>query len=215
LFCEYVTGSEIMSAYALFIGVPLLVCTGCGSISRTFMNASWRDRWQQPEAVIQSLSLQPGNQVADLGAGGGYFTFRLADAVGPTGKVYAVDIDKGNLEYIASQAAQKGYRNVETILAKPDDPLLPATGVDLIFTCNTYHHLTERTVYFESATRYLKPDARVAIIDLSGKSWIFRILGHWTPKETSRSEMEAAGYTLTNDFEFLSRQTFQVFQKSS
>lgn len=204
-----------MISWTPLLGVPLLICVGCGSISRSFMNASWRDRWQQPDVVIQSLSLQPGNQVADLGAGGGYFTFRLADAVGPTGKVYAVDIDKGNLEYIAKQAAKRGYRNIETILAKPDDPLLPATGVDLIFTCNTYHHLTERTAYFQSATRYLKPGGRVAIIDLAGKSWIFRILGHWTPKETSQREMEAAGYSLQKDFNFLDRQMFQVFQKNS
>ncbi|MBM4257501.1 MAG: class I SAM-dependent methyltransferase [Deltaproteobacteria bacterium] len=204
-----------MISWTPLLGVPLLICVGCGSISRSFMNASWRDRWQQPDVVIQSLSLQPGNQVADLGAGGGYFTFRLADAVGPTGKVYAVDIDKGNLEYIAKQAAKRGYPNIETILAKPDDPLLPATGVDLIFTCNTYHHLTERTAYFQSATRYLKPGGRVAIIDLAGKSWIFRILGHWTPKETSQREMEAAGYSLQKDFNFLDRQMFQVFQKNS
>ena len=204
-----------MTARALILGVPLLVGAGCGSISRTFMNASWRDRWQQPAMVIHSLSLQTGNQVADLGAGGGYFTFRLADAVGSTGKVYAVDIDKGNLEYIAKQAAQRGYHNIETILAKPDNPLLPATGVDLIFTCNAYHHLTERTTYFRSATRYLLPNGRVVIIDLAGKSWLFRILGHWTPKETSRREMEAAGYKLTNEFDFLTRQTFQVFEKNS
>jgi len=204
-----------MTSWVLLIGIPLLVCAGCGSISRTFMNASWRDRWQQPEVVIHSLSLQPGNHVADIGAGGGYFTFRLADAVGPTGKVYAVDIDKGNLEFIANQAVKRGYRNVETILAKPDDPLLPESAVDLIFTCNTYHHLTERTAYFQSATRYLRPDGRVAVIDLAGKSWLFRFLGHWTPKETSRSEMEAAGYSLTNDFDFLTRQTFQVFRKNS
>ncbi len=96
-----------MTAWLLLIGIPLLVGVGCGSLSRTFMNASWRDRWQQPEVVVHSLALQSGNHVADLGAGGGYFTFRLADAVGPTGKVYAVDIDKGNLEYIASQAAKR------------------------------------------------------------------------------------------------------------
>jgi len=204
-----------MTSVVLLIGVPLLVCMGCGSISRTFMNASWRDRWQQPEVVIHSLSLQQGNQVADLGAGGGYFTFRLADAVGPTGKVYAVDIDKGNLEYIANQAAKRGYRNIETVHAKPDDPLLPERTVDLIFTCNTYHHLTDRTNYFQSAARYLRPDGRIAVIDLAGKSWIFRVLGHWTPKETSRREMEAAGYMLTNDFDFLTRQTFQVFRKNT
>jgi arsenite methyltransferase len=201
--------------WTLLIGVFLLIGTGCSSISRTFMNASWRDRWQQPEVVLHSLSLQPGQHVADLGAGGGYFTFRLAEAVGPTGKVYAVDIDKGNLEYIANQATKRGYHNIETILAKPDDPLLPARTVDLIFTCNTYHHLSDRTTYFQSAARYLRPDGRVAIIDLAGKNWIFRLLGHWTPKETSRREMEAAGYSLTNDFDFLNRQTFQVFQKNS
>jgi len=204
-----------MTAWLLLIGIPLLVGVGCGSLSRTFMNASWRDRWQQPEVVVHSLALQSGNYVADLGAGGGYFTFRLADAVGPTGKVYAVDIDKGNLEYIASQAAKRGYRNVETVLAKPDDPLLPAQGIDLIFTCNTYHHLTDRTNYFQSAARYLRPSGRIAIIDLAGKSWLFRFLGHWTPRETSRREMEAAGYSLANDFDFLTRQTFQVFQMNS
>jgi ubiquinone/menaquinone biosynthesis C-methylase UbiE len=179
------------------------------------MNASWRDRWQQPKIVIHSLSLQPGNQVADLGAGGGYFTFRLADAVGPTGKVYAVDIDKGNLDYIANQAAKRGYHNVETVLAKLDDPLLPEGKVDLVFSCNTYHHLTDRTEYFQSAAYYLRPGGRIAIIDLAGKSWLFRFLGHWTAKEASRREMEAAGYTVANDFDFLTRQTFQVFQKNS
>lgn len=204
-----------MALWLLILGIPLLVSAGCSGISRTFMNASWRDRWQQPEVVIHSLALQPGSHVADLGAGGGYFTFRLADAVGPTGKVYAVDIDKGNLEYIANQATKRGYRNVETILAKPEDPLLPTAGVDLIFTCNTYHHLTDRTAYFQSATRYLRPEGRVAVIDLAGKSWLFRVLGHWTPKETSRREMEAAGYSLAKDFDFLNRQTFQVFQRNS
>jgi SAM-dependent methyltransferase len=100
-------------------------------------------------------------------------------------------------------------------LAKPNDPLLPSHGVDLIFTCNTYHHLTDRTEYFQSAARYLRPEGRVAIVDLAGKSWFIRFLGHWTPKEISRREMEAAGYSLTNDFDFLSRQTFQVFEKNS
>jgi ubiquinone/menaquinone biosynthesis C-methylase UbiE len=167
--------------------------------------------------VVQTLAIQPGAQVADLGAGGGYFTFRLADAVGPTGKVYAVDVDKGNLDYIAQRAKEQGYTNVETILAKYDDPLLPQKGVDLIFTCNVYHHLENRTDYFSSAARYLKPDGRVAIIDLNGNSWVHRLFlfGHWTPKETTRDELEAAGYALAHDFDFLSRQTFQVFRKSS
>jgi ubiquinone/menaquinone biosynthesis C-methylase UbiE len=161
------------------------------------------------------LAIQPGAQVADLGAGGGYFTFRLADAVGPGGKIYAVDVDKGNLDYIAQRAREQGYLNIETVLAKYDDPLLTQADVDLIFTCNTYHHLEERADYFKSAARYLRPDGRVAVIDLAGTGWLFRLLGHWTPKETIRGEMEAAGYQLVNDFDFLSRQNFQVFKKKS
>jgi arsenite methyltransferase len=204
-----------MTRWATLAALPLFVCTGCDSLSRAFMNASWRDRWQKPEAVIQSLSLKPGDHVADLGAGGGYFTFRLADAVGPGGKVYAVDIHAGNLTYIARRAKERGYTNIETVLAQYDDPSLPEHSIDLIFTCNVYHHLEDRSDYFKSAAVSLRPGGRVVIIDLNGNSWIHRLFGHWTAEETSRSEMEAAGYSLMSEFDFLSRQTFQVFTKSS
>ena len=202
-----------MIPWLIFAAIPLFVFAGCGGITRSFYNSPWRARWQQPERVVQTLAIQPGAQVADLGAGGGYFTFRLANAVGPTGKVYAVDIDKGNLDYIARRAQEQGYSNVETVLAKYDDPLLPKGGIDLIFTCNTYHHLQNRADYFKSAARYLKPEGRVAIIDLTGTDWIHRLFGHWTPKETTRDELQAAGYSLTGDFDFLQRQTFQVFKR--
>jgi ubiquinone/menaquinone biosynthesis C-methylase UbiE len=204
-----------MNSWALWATIPLSVLVGCGGISHSFLNSPWRARWQKPEMVIHALVVQPGAQVADLGAGGGYFTFRLTDAVGPTGKVYAVDVDKGNLDYIAQRAKEQGYANVETVLAKYDDPLLPQSSVDLIFTCNTYHHLENRSDYFKAAARYLRPDGRVAVIDINGSSWIHRLFGHWTAEETSRREMEAAGYTLTQDFDFLARQNFPVFEKKS
>lgn len=206
-----------MTQWIIFAALPLFLFTGCGGISRSFYNSPWRARWQQPEVVIHSLFIKPGDHVADLGAGGGYFTFRLADTVGPTGRVYAVDVDKGNLDYIAQRAKEQGYTNVETILAKYDDPLLPQEGVDLIFTCNVYHHLENRTDYFTTAARYLKPHGRVAVIDLNGNSWVHKLFlfGHWTPKETTHDELVAAGYSLANDFNFLERQTFQVFKKNS
>ncbi len=200
-----------MTYWTIALAVPLFICAGCGGLFRASLNSPWRARWQQPEAVIRSLALQPGSHVADLGAGGGYFTFRLADAVGHTGKVYAVDVDKGSLDYIARRAKELGYTNVETVLAKYDDPLLPEGDVDLIFTCDTYHHLENRTDYFASTAHYLRPGGRIAIIDLNGSSWFAKLFGHWTPKDTIRSEMEAAGYQLNGDFDFLSRQNFQVF----
>jgi len=203
-----------MTYWTIALAVPLFIYAGCGGLFRASLNSPWRARWQQPEAVVRALTIPPGSHVADLGAGGGYFTFRLADAVGPLGKVYAVDVNKGNLDYIARRAKEQGYTNVEVILAEYDDPSLPEGEVDLIFTCNTYHHLENHAAYFASAARYLRPGGRVAILDLAGMNWLFRLLGHWTPKETIRNEMETGGYQLVNDFGFLSRQNFQVFALS-
>ena len=200
-----------MTYWTIALAVPLFIYAGCGGLFRASLNSPWRARWQQPEAVVRALTIPPGSHVADLGAGGGYFTFRLADAVGPLGKVYAVDVNKGNLDYIARRAKEQGYTNVEVILAEYDDPSLPEGEVDLIFTCNTYHHLENRAAYFASAARYLRPGGRVAILDLAGMNWLFRLLGHWTPKETIRGEMETGGYQLVSDLDFLSRQNFQVF----
>jgi arsenite methyltransferase len=150
--------------------------------------------------------------VADLGSGGGYFTFRLARAVGPSGKVYAVDVDNGLLEYVAKRAQDEGLANVSVIHAKYDDPLLPRDGVDRLFTCNTYHHLENRVVYFRNAQKYTRPGGHVAIIELAGKGWFDSWFGHWTSSETIRDEMEAAGYKFEQQFDFLPRQ-FLTFSR--
>ena len=191
--------------------VIITLCAGCTQFKRFAYEGFGRDKWQQPDRVIQSLQLRPGDAVADLGSGGGYFTFRLAKAVGPSGHVYAVDVDDGLLDYIARRARDEGADNVSVVRAQYDDPLLPAHGVDLIFTSDTYHHLTERAAYFRNARRYLRPDGRVAIIELAGKGWFDRWFGHWTPSETIRAEMEAAGYRQQQEFTYLSRQFFLVF----
>jgi ubiquinone/menaquinone biosynthesis C-methylase UbiE len=119
--------------------------------------------------------------------------------VGPEGKVYAVD-------------KERGASNIDLILAADNDPRLPESGVDLIFTCNTYHHLTDRVAYLRSLQRHLRPGGRIAVIDYSRQGWFSRLFGHGTTKETVRSEMEAAGYRLTDDFDFLTGQHFQVFR---
>jgi ubiquinone/menaquinone biosynthesis C-methylase UbiE len=160
------------------------------------------------------LELKPGDRVADLGSGGGYFTFLLAKAVGPTGHVYAVDVDRGLIDYVAERAGDEGFKNVSVILAKYDDPLLPEAGVDLIFTSNTYHHLEDRVAYFRNARKYLRAEARVAIVELAGKGWFDSWFGHWTSSETIRTEMEAAGYRLQREHTFLPRQFFLIFTMS-
>jgi ubiquinone/menaquinone biosynthesis C-methylase UbiE len=172
------------------------------------MNDPSRDVWQQPKTVIQALSIAPGSRVADLGAGGGYFTWRLAEAVGPEGKVYAVDVDETALRLIEQERAQRGVAHVELVRATPTDARLPVAGVDLIFTCNTYHHLPDRTAYFQSLARALRPGGRIAVIEYKDSGWL---AGHSTPKETVLHEMEAAGYRLIREFDFLPKQHFLVF----
>ena len=188
-----------------------LLTTGCGSIRRFMYEGFDRDEWQQPDRVIESLRLETGSKVADVGAGGGYFTFRLADAVGKDGRVYAVDVDQDMTTYLSERAAEEGVSNVEVVLAPFDDPEIPAT-VDLIFTCNTYHHIESRTAYFERSRRYLGPGGRVAIVELTDKGWFQKLFAHNTSKEVIRSEMEAAGYVLANDHDLLERQSFLIFE---
>ena len=172
-----------------------------------------RDEWQQPDRVIASLALEPGHQVADLGAGGGYFSFRLAQAVGPSGKLYALDIDEEMNERLEALATERGAANLEVVLAEPDDLRVPEP-VDLIFTSNTYHHLDDRSAYFENAARYLRPGGRVAIIEYKEEGFFHRVMGHATGAQAIREEMESAGYHLDTEHAFLEKQHFLIFSRA-
>ena len=187
---------------------------GCAAVKRCAYGGFGRDGWQQPDRVIEALDLRPGARVADLGAGGGYFTFRLADAVGPEGRVLAVDIDADMTRHLAERARQEGRGNVEVILARHDDPLLPEAGVDLIFTVNTYHHIEDRSAYFARAARSLAPGGRVAVIEYRPEGLFQRIFPHATLADVIRREMESAGYRLEEQHDFLDRQSFLVFWRA-
>ena len=191
----------------------LLCCinAGCSRLKQWAYQGIDRDQWQQSDKVIATLQIRPGAVIADLGAGGGYFTFHLAKAAGPNGKVYAVDIDRGTNQLIDERANKEGINNVQTILAKPNDPLLPQFAVDLIFTSNTYHHIDDRIVYFSNLRKYLKPAGRIAIIDYDRRSWLAGLFRHYTPAEFIKREMEQAGYTLQQELTFLDRQSFLIF----
>ena len=203
--------AERVSRPSTFFFLAILLLAGCTSLQRCAYEGFGRDEWQKPAEVIQALNLKPGSRVADLGSGSGYFTLRLADAVGPTGKVYAVDIDAGLNEQVAKRARERGYKNIEVILAKVDDPLLPPSGVDMIFTTNVYHHIHDRVSYFARAKKHLKPSGRLAIIDFNSKQWFDAFGGHFTPDSVIKKEMGEAGYKLEREYSFLPRQYFLVF----
>jgi arsenite methyltransferase len=191
--------------------LALLILASCAALKQCAYEGIGRDQWQQPERVIQSLEIKPGDRVVDLGSGGGYFTFRLAKAVGSSGKVYAVDIDRDMTDLVAKQAKKEPAENVEVILGKPDDPLLPEDGVDLIFTVDTYHHFENRVNYFAKLRKVLRPNGRIAIIDFDRRAWFEGLWRHYTPSEFIKREMEAAGFSLQREFDFLDRQSFLIF----
>lgn len=169
-----------------------------------------RDAWQMPDRVIAALKLQPDSSVADIGAGTGYFTVRLAKAV-PRGVVYAVDIEPSMLEHVRKRAAAAALDNVTTVLADGGRPTLPKP-VQTILVVDTYHHIPNRSDYFRELATSLAAGGKVAIVD-------FRKDAPEGPPEEFRfeadqiiGEMKQAGYRLDVRHDFLPRQHFLVFR---
>lgn len=188
-----------------------LLLASCAALKQCAYEGVNRDQWQQPDKVIAALALKVGDRVADLGAGSGYFTFRLAQAVGAQGVVYAVDVDDDMIAWVQKKAQERRAANVRAVQAKNDDPQLP-DNVDLIFTANTYHHIDDRVAYFRSLQKYLRPGGRVAIIDFDRRAaWLDRLWTHYTPSAFIKSDMHQAGYALRQEFDFLERQSFSIF----
>lgn len=195
----------------LLVALTLISLAGCAFLKQCAYEGIQRDQWQQPGRVVEALEIRPGDRVADLGSGSGYFTLRLAEAVGPAGKVYAADIDPQMNDRVAKRAKEQGAANVEVILAGLNDPLLPGAGVDLIVTVNVYHHIENRVVYFANLRKYLHAGGRIAIIDFDRRAWLEGFWNHYTPSEFIKREMAQAGYVLRREPAFLERQSFLIF----
>lgn len=150
-----------------------------------------RDAWQHPDKVVAALSIAPGMTVADVGAGTGYFMKRLADAVGPTGKVLAVDIEPDMVRYMTERAARENTPNVEARLGKPDDPQLPA--VDRIMIVDTWHHIGNREQYAKKIAGSLKLGGFVLVVDFKLESEKGPPKEHRVTAEQVMSELKSAG----------------------
>lgn len=196
------------SSLALAILLALALLPGCAQLKRCAYSGPGRDDWQQPERVLADLAVAPGDRVADLGAGGGYFTFRLARAVGPEGRVYAVDVDEDMLEYLRERAQEEGHSQVEVVRAEAEHAGLAPASVELVLVTNTYHHLPEPRAYFARLRESLRPGGRVAVVELREGGFP---PGHGTAPETIREDLESAGYRRVASHDYLERQSFQVF----
>lgn len=169
-----------------------------------------RDEWQKPHEVIQALALKPDAVIADIGSGTGYFAARFAHMV-PKGRVYGVDTEPDMVKYLAERAKREGLKNLTAVTGAPGDPRLPEKA-DLIVMVDVYHHVEERERYFGGLRNALKPGGRIAIID-------FRMDSPNGPPKSARiapervkTELQGAGFALTQEHAFLPNQYFLIFQ---
>ena len=169
-----------------------------------------RDAWQQPDLVVASLALAPDARVADVGAGTGYFSVRLARAVSQ-GRVWAVDVAPTMVRWVLNRARRENIGNLTAVLAAPDDALLPEP-VDLVLVVDTYHHISARTAYFTRLRSALRPHGRVAIVDFRGDSPEGPPIAMRLAPEVVRAEMAAAGFTLAGSLDTLPRQYMLIFR---
>jgi len=169
-----------------------------------------RDAWQKPDDILDALHLQRTDRVADLGAGTGYFSVRIAKLV-PDGKLFAVDIEPDMLRHLRQRAHHDNLSVLVPILASAESANLPEP-VDLVLVVDTYHHIDNRVAYFSRLKSSLRPNGRLAIVDFTAASSEGPPRDHRIPAEQVTSELAAAGYALVATHAFLPRQYFLVFQ---
>ncbi len=174
----------------------------------------FRDYWQKPGDVVSALAIRPGDKVADIGAGGGYFVPYLADAVGDSGKVYAVDVETDVIDALRKRFA--GDPRVEVVLGRYADPLLDDGSIDLVVIVNTYHHIANRNDYFVRLRGDLAESGRVVIIEpdgaLEGLYSLFAHDEHISFADSVIEEMRSAGYRHVEAHDMLPVQLFEVFE---
>ncbi len=171
-----------------------------------------RQEWQKPDEVVRALNLQAGNAVADIGAGTGYFTRRFAEAVGPGGRALGLDIEPGMVEYMRRDAESLGTASYESRVVEPGDPGLDPGSVDLVFICNTYHHLEGRVEYLKRLAPALKPGGRVVIVDFYKRALPLGPSRGKLSEADVKHEFRQAGYRLSQAHHFLPFQYFFEFQ---
>jgi ubiquinone/menaquinone biosynthesis C-methylase UbiE len=165
-----------------------------------------RDERLQINRVMDILGIKAGKNVADIGAGSGWFTVRAAKRVGESGTVYAVDINPEAVTYIDGRAQKEKIGNVKTILSPADDPKLPANAVDCVLMLKTYHEIAKPVTLLENLRAALRPGAKVGVIDRNGNGE-----DHGVAREIVIREAKQAGYRLVDTYDFVKGDKMDYF----
>jgi predicted methyltransferase len=182
------------------------------SENAAFFNRANRDAEERPELLLNALGIPRGATVADLGSGTGYFTWRLAQQVGPEGKVLAIDVQQSMLDLTKAAVAQHKFNNVEYLLATDKDSRLPEKALDLVFIAYAYHEFADPEAMMASVRRSLKPGGRVVVLEYAKESNIAPASPlHKMSFEEIRREIEPMGFTIDQLLDFLPVQHGVVF----
>lgn len=174
---------------------------------------SEREQEEEPDKALAALKIPQGAVVADIGAGVGYFTWRLADVVGPTGKVYANDIQPEMIRMLKKNMQERGMSNVEPVLGKIDDPMLPKKSVDLALLVDVYHEFSEPQKMLDRIRESLKPDGRLVLLEYRKEDPKVPIRPeHKMAVAEVKAEVEPEGYKLADVLEILPRQHILIFR---
>jgi protein-L-isoaspartate O-methyltransferase len=171
---------------------PVMGVGGAGWLER-----AEREQEEAPSKAIEALELKPGMVIADIGAGSGYYTSRLAKKVAPSGRVYATDIQPGMIELLNRRVTGEGLTNVETILGAMDDPRLPPASIDLAIMVDVYHELQQPQVFLQRLRPAFKPGGRLVLLEFRKEDPPVPILEvHKMSVADVKAELEAEGFAI-------------------
>lgn len=209
---EFRTAHDPDGTAKFYLGREIAHVMGPGGI--LWLERMERETEEKPQLLIDALEIKPGQTIADLGAGSGYYSFRIAPLVGPTGKVLAIDIEPAMLEVIAQRASRERIANVAAVRASARDPNLTPGSVDLLFMVDVYHELEYPYEVMTQVRAALKPAGRVALIEYRAEDPQVAIKPvHKMSERQVRRELEAAGFRHLKTVRTLPLQHLIVFEK--
>src|SRR5579863_73497 len=212
----------VLYAAGLFAGQGQHPVTGrqiagvMGVQGADWLNRPEREKEENPEGALDALGIRPGMVVADVGAGTGYMSLRLAKRVGPGGKVYANDLQPEMLRRLRENAIKAGLANIETVQGEESDPKLPQGRMDLVLLVDVYHEFSKPREMIDKIRESLKPDGRLVLLEYRKEDPNVPILPeHKMSVPEVKAELEPQGLILTKVIETLPRQHILILTKAA
>lgn len=195
-----------------YLGREIAHVMGPGGVS--WLERPQREREERPQLTIAALQIEAGQTIADLGAGSGYYTFRIAPLVGERGRVLAIDVEPRMLRIISKRAEREGVENISTVLGTPSDPNLEPNSIDLLFMVDVYHELEYPFEVMTKVREALRPGGRVALIEYRAEDPTVPIKPvHKMTERQIVKELTAAGFRHQKTVRDLPLQHLVLFQK--